>query len=97
MRTSSVAVVLGVAAAMTGLSSHADSQRKQARGSDRTDAGMQAIAHGATKGQPGYRWRYFVDAREGTAVVISPNGDYFYSDGAGLTLVHKGTGGPQSG
>ncbi len=96
MRTSSVAMLLGVAAAMTGLSSHAGEQAKEARAGDRKDAGMQAVANGARKGQPGYRWRYFVDAREGTAVAIGPGGDYFYSDGTGPTLVHKGRPGPHS-
>lgn len=97
MRTSGVAALLGVAAAMAGLPSHADRQDKEARASDRNGAGMQAVANGARKGQPGYRWRYFVDAREGTAVVIGPSGDYFYSDGSGLTLVYKGAAGPRPG
>ena len=53
---------------------------------------MQAVSTGTKVGQPGYRWRYFVDAREGRAVVISPSGDYFYSHGKGLALVFKAIG-----
>ena len=94
MKTSGMAILLGVAAAVTGISSHADSQHKKVRDALRADSGMRTIANPARAGQPGHRWRYFADTREGRAVVISPAGDYFYSEGAGLSLVHKGTGAP---
>ncbi len=42
-------------------------------------------------GEPGHGWRYFSDAREARAVVISPSGDYYYSRGEGLQLVLKST------
>src|SRR5574340_597528 len=51
----------------------------------RSGSGMQAVATQTTIGQPGYGWRYFVDARQARAVVISPEGNYFYSHGKGLS------------
>jgi hypothetical protein len=92
MKPSNFAVVLGVAAAMMSISSHADDHRKESRGKHRVDSGMQAVFTGTKSGQPGHGWRYFADAREGRAVVISPGGDYFYSHGNGLALVFKATG-----
>ena len=92
MKPSSIAVVLGVAAAMMSMPSHADDPRKEEGDSHRIDSGMQAVSNDTMIGQPGYGWRYFVDARKGRAVVISPSGDYFYSHGKGPTLVFKATG-----
>lgn len=92
MKPGNVAVVLGVAAAITSMPSHADDHRKEARGIHRVDSGMQAVSIDTTSGQPGDGWRYFADARKGRAVVISPGGDYFYSQGKGLSLVFKATG-----
>jgi hypothetical protein len=91
MKPSNLAVVLGVAAAMLSISSHADGHRKKPRGNHRVDSGMQVVSTRTKSGQPGYGWRYFADAREGRAVVISPGGDYFYSQGNGLALVYKAT------
>lgn len=92
MKPNYVAVVLGVAAAMASVPSHADDHGKEERRNHQIDSGMQAISIATTIGQPGYGWRYFADARKGRAVVISPSGDYFYSHGQGLTLVFKATG-----
>lgn len=92
MKPSNFAVVLGVAAVMTSISSHADDSRKEARGTRQGNSGMQAVSTDTKSGQPGHGWRYFVDAREGRAVVISPGGDYFYSNGNGLALVYKAPG-----
>lgn len=52
----------------------------------------EANSNDPTIGQPGYGWHYFVDARKGRAVVISPSGDYCYTHGKGPTLVLKATG-----
>jgi hypothetical protein len=52
---------------------------------------MQAVSIGTKVGEPSYGWRYFADAHEGRAVVISPGGDYYYSHGEGLMLVFKAT------
>jgi hypothetical protein len=92
MKPNSIAVVLSFAATMMSVPSHADDSRKEAGDSHRIDSGMQAVSTNTAAGQPGYGWRYFADARKGRAVVISPNGDYFYSQGKGLTLVFKATG-----
>ena len=92
MKPSNIAGVLSVAATMMSVPSYADDPRKEAGDSHRIDSGMQAVSIDTTIGQPGYGWRYFVDARKGRAVVISPKGEYFYSDGNGLTLVFKATG-----
>ena len=98
MKLNYVAVVLGVAVAMTSVPSHADDHGKEARSNHQPDSGMQAISNAAIIGQPGYGWRYFADAHKGRAVAISPGGDYFYSHGQGHdqgpTLVFKATGAP---
>lgn len=91
MKPSNIAVVLSAAATMMSMPSHADDPRKEPGGSHRIDSGMQAVTTDTTIGQPGYGWRYFVDARKGRGVVISPKGDYFYSHGKGLALVFKTT------
>ena len=92
MNPNYVAVVLGVAAAMTNVPSHAHDHGKEARRNPQLDSGMQAISVATTIGQPGHGWRYFADARKARAVVISPSADYFYSHGQGLTLVFKAAG-----
>lgn len=92
MKPNSIAVVLSVVATMMSVPSHADDSRKEASDSHRIDTGMQAVSTNTVVGQPGYGWRYFTDARKGRAVVISPGGDYFYSQGKGLALVFKATG-----
>lgn len=97
MKPNYVAVVLGVAAAMSSVPSHADDHDKDARRNhQKIDSGMQAISNAATIGQPGYGWRYFADARKGGAVAITPRGDYFYSHGHGQgpALVFKASGTP---
>lgn len=48
---------------------------------------MQAVPTTAAPGEPGYRWRYFSDTRGHRAVVISPDGDYYFSRGKGLNLI----------
>ena len=50
---------------------------------------MQVVAVSPKAGEPGHGWQYFSDARKARAVVISPNGDYYYSRGDGLQLVYK--------
>ncbi len=92
MKSIKLAVALGVAAAVTGIAAHAGDHPRHSTGHQRFDSGMQAVSTQAKRGQPGHGWRYFADAREGRAVVISPGGDYFYSHGEGLVLVFKATG-----
>ena len=57
------------------------------RAKDGFDHGMQAVPHGASPDAPGYGWRYFADPTERRAVVISPQGDYYYSHGKGLRWI----------
>jgi hypothetical protein len=94
MKPNYVAVVLGVAAAMTGAASHADDHGKEARRNHQIDSGMQDVSNAAIAGEPGHGWRYFADGRKGRTVAISPGGDGFYGDGHGQgpVLVFKGTG-----
>lgn len=89
MKPNYLAAVLGIAVAMANMPSYADGHGKEVRRNDQIASGMHAIPVAATVGQPGHGWRYFTDAREGRAVVISPSGDYFYSQGQGLTRVFK--------
>ena len=51
---------------------------------DGFDHGMKAVVHDAAADTPGYGWRYFSDPAAHRAVVISPQGNYYYSRGKGL-------------
>lgn len=51
------------------------------------DQGMQAVANNAAAATPGHGWRYFTDPVASRAVVISPQGDYYYSRGKGLSWI----------
>lgn len=57
------------------------------RPADAFDHGMQTVPNAAAPDAPGYGWRYFTDPGERRAVVISPQGDYYYSRGNGLHWV----------
>lgn len=57
------------------------------RPSNATDSGMQTVPNSAVPDAPGYGWRYFTDPVARRAVVISPQGDYYYSRGNGLRWV----------
>ncbi|MFP5397821.1 MAG: hypothetical protein ACLGIT_05800 [Gammaproteobacteria bacterium] len=57
------------------------------RGDDRDHAAMQTVPHAAAAGEPGHGWQYFSDRGHARAVVISPEGDYYYSRGKGLRQV----------
>lgn len=51
------------------------------------DHGMKEVPHGASPDTPGHGWRYFTDPAARRAVVISPQGDYYYSRGKGLNWI----------
>jgi hypothetical protein len=87
MNLGNTGVVLCLAAAMVSGSSYAGSHRKESRPARQKDSGMQTVPVSSKVGDPSHGWRYFSDARAGRAVVISPNGDYYYSQGKGLALV----------
>lgn len=88
MHLSNVLVVLCLAAGMTSFSSYSGS-RKESPVNRKTESGMHAVAVHPKVGSPGRGWRYFTDVRDGRAVVISPRGNYYYSQGEGLKLVYK--------
>jgi hypothetical protein len=52
--------------------------------------GMQAVLTTAGPGEPGHGWRYFSDPVAATAVVISPQGEHFFSRGEGLRPIAVG-------
>lgn len=49
--------------------------------------GMHAVANDASADQRAHGWQYFSDPTARRAVVISPQGDYYYSRGKGLRWV----------
>jgi hypothetical protein len=51
------------------------------------ERGMRVVPVAASAGQPGEGWRYFTHPAASRAVVISPQGEYFFSGGEGLSLV----------
>lgn len=60
---------------------------KEIRAADGYDHGMHTVPHNAAPNAPGYGWRYFSDPVTRRAVVISPQGDYYFSRGKGLRWV----------
>lgn len=48
------------------------------------DDRIQTVPNPADVDAPAYGWRYFTDPAAPRAVVISPQGDYYYSRGEGL-------------
>ena len=56
--------------------------------SDGFDRSMQEVVHNAPATAPSHGWRYFSDPAARRAVVISPQGDYYFSQrGKGLHWV----------
>lgn len=66
---------------------HNRQHQSDQRAADRFDYGMQVVNHNAAPDTLGYGWRYFSDPAGRRAVVISPQGDYYYSHGKGLRWV----------
>lgn len=60
---------------------------KKSRSAHWYDHGMQVVANNAAPDTPGYGWRYFTDPEARRAVVISPQGDYYFSRGKGLQWI----------
>lgn len=50
-------------------------------------AELDVVDNAAAAGERAYGWRYFSDPTAQRAVVISPEGDYYYSQGKGLRWV----------
>lgn len=57
------------------------------RPADAVDHGMQTVPHNAGPDERANGWQYFSDPTARRAVVISPQGDYYYSRGKGLRWV----------
>ena len=51
------------------------------------DHALQPVPNAAAAGQRAHGWRYFSDPQSHRAVVISPQGDYYLSQGRGLHWV----------
>lgn len=83
--------VLAAAASAPSLASrddHGDREHgTRTRSGDGVERGIQAVPTNARAGEPGHGWRYFSDPHAHRAVVISPQGQYYYSRGKGLSLV----------
>jgi hypothetical protein len=62
-------------------------QTRRMRPDDGVDHGMQTVLTTAGPGQPGEGWLYFSHPAADRAVVISPQGEYYFSQGEGLRLV----------
>ena len=48
---------------------------------------MHAVPNDSSPGERAYGWQYFSDPVAYRAVVISPQGDYYYSHGKGLRWI----------
>jgi len=59
----------------------------EARVVDAAGQGMQAVPNNASPQDRAHGWRYFSDPMARRAVVISPQGDYYLSQGKGLRWV----------
>lgn len=103
MKSSLLLASIGTLAAVSGVSSlaHADESHRDSGAPLRADhrpsegtresasgrSGMQPVPTTAGPGEPGHGWRYFSNPLAGSAVVISPQGEYFLSRGRGLRLI----------
>lgn len=91
----SIALLAGSAGTAALASGHErghdrDHERVRAEaGSARAERGMHAVSNQAQAGDPSYGWRYFADPAARRAVVISPQGDYYYSRGKGLYWITR--------
>lgn len=96
MQSTTLLASIGMLAAFIGgpalAADHGQSRHERPRVADARHAGngtkgMQVVPHNAGTDEPGYGWQYFTDPAAGRAVVISPQGDYYYSRGKGLRWV----------
>lgn len=82
-------VTMCLAAAATCVGAYAGDHGKPSHDQRARSSRMQPVAVTTKPGEPAHGWQYFSDARHGRAVVISPGGDYYYSQGDGLMLVFQ--------
>ena len=88
MKLSNIGVALCVAASTFGLAAQAGDDGTVSQDHWQTASQMQGVAVSPKPGEPGHGWQYFTDVRQARAVVISPEGGYYYSRGHGLELVY---------
>jgi len=84
MKATLVFAAIGMLIAAGGVRAHDHGRAHERAVSNR---GMQAVPTSAGPGEPGHGWRYFTDPAVHRAVVISPQGEYYYSRGKGPVLV----------
>ena len=80
-------VLLGASLATPLAAAEQGRERAPAAKSRSSGASMQTVANTAQQGERGHGWQYFYDPRAPRAVVISPQGDYYFSAGKGLRWV----------
>ena len=68
---------------------HLRERMTNARCANNHDEGMRAVTNNSGPGEPAQGWRYFSDPAACRALVISPQGDYYFSRGDGLRWVAK--------
>ena len=63
------------------------SEHRRAPAAERRLQDMQTVPTSSNAQEPGFSWQYFSDPLTLHAVVISPQGDYYFSRGKGLHWV----------
>lgn len=90
MKTSALLAATALAAAaITTASAHARDREhvRPQRPASVANENMQPMPNAASPGERAHGWQYFCDPVERRAVVISPQGDYYLSQGRGLRWV----------
>ncbi len=94
--TARLAIIAMFAALVAGpaLAGNRDHDRQRDHQRQRTvdtrpaaDQVMHAVPNDSSPGERAYGWQYFSDPVAYRAVVISPQGDYYYSHGKGLRWI----------
>ena len=94
--TARLAIIALFAALITGPALAGDRDHDRQRDHQRqhttdtrpdADQAMQVVPNDSTPGERAHGWRYFSDPATVRAVVISPQGDYYYSRGKGLRWI----------
>lgn len=77
----------GLGAALTSVAAWAAPPRSVDQEAHGVRTAWQMVPVETRPGDAAHGWRYFVQPGEHRAVVISPSGDYYYSQGQGLARV----------
>lgn len=91
MQSTAFLAALGMLAALAGnpaLAGDTDAAHDRQRAADTNPKrGMQVVPNPSGPSERSHGWRYFSDPSALRAVVISPQGDYYFSRGKGLRWV----------